>query len=232
MLVDNSFLGDENVKRFSLGLMGAMLVHGLVLIWLSLPASQKIISPDMFSPPTRVAIRFVTPVAEKPKVKEKPKPVPKVPKVDTVKKEPVVKKLTKAPIKDPLPEILDKIEPAAAPRLHHQPPPPTQQKPVEVSKPVLDIIPVVSEARLKGRRVKPKYPKRSLRMRQEGIVLLHVLISKTGAQQEIKLHKPSRYALLNQAAVKAVKKWTFDPNIVNGQAIQSWVEIPIEFKIQ
>jgi protein TonB len=90
----------------------------------------------------------------------------------------------------------------------------------------------VSDQNLKGRRVQPTYPQRALRMRQEGVVWLHVLISKTGAREDIKLHKPSQYALLNQAAIKAVKKWTFDPNVINGHAVKSWVEIPVEFKIQ
>lgn len=93
-------------------------------------------------------------------------------------------------------------------------------------------VPIVVGGGLVGRRVQPDYPKRSLDLKQEGTVILHVLISDTGKRQDIKLFKPSKYALLNQAAMKAVKKWTFDPNIVNGRAVKSWVEIPIEFKIQ
>ena len=96
---------------------------------------------------------------------------------------------------------------------------------------VPQVIPVVSERDLKGRRIKPKYPERALRMRQEGVVWLHVLISETGRQKDIKIHRPTQYALLNRAALKAVKKWTFTPNVINGKATSSWVEIPVEFKI-
>jgi len=222
MFVENHFFDDEKTRRLSFGIVGALLAHALILVWFSLPASQTIISADTFSAPTNVSIRFIKPV------KEPLKPVSEVVKVEPVKKKPVLKKVAKAVLQEPPPETLNKIEPAAAPPQIYQPTP----QPVEISQPAPNVIPVVSGASLKGRRVQPEYPKRSLRMRQEGVIWLHVLISDTGARQDIKLHKPSQYALLNQAAIKAVKRWTFDPNIVNGRAVQSWVEIPIEFKIQ
>lgn len=227
MFVDNSFFDDENTKRLSVGVGGALLAHVLILVWFSLPISQKIISADVFSPPTNVSIRFVTPI------KEPSKPEPKIIKAEPAQKKPVIKKIAKAVAKEPLPETLNKIEPAAAPPQLHQPEPqPIQKEPIEILKPVRDVTPIISVASIKGRRVQPEYPKRSLRMGHEGVVWLHVLISEDGQRQEIKLHQPSQYALLNQAAIKAVKKWTFDPNVVNGRAVQSWVEIPIEFKIQ
>jgi len=64
------------------------------------------------------------------------------------------------------------------------------------------------------------------------VVWLHVLISQTGEREDIKLHKASKFALLNQAALQAVKKWSFEPTRKNGRAVKSWVEIPIEFRIQ
>ncbi len=211
MFVDNSFFADENIRRLGFGIAGAIVVHALIFIWLSFSASQKIISANIFSPPTSVSIRFITPI----------------------EKQPVIERVTNAVAQKPLPETLNKIESPPEPQQAHQPiSQPIQQEPIKVSKPIEDVIPVVSEINLKGRRVQPEYPKRSLKMHQEGVVWLHVLISETGARQEIKLHKPSKYALLNQAAIKAVKKWTFKPNVVNGRTVRSWVEIPIEFKIQ
>ena len=225
------FFDDIDVKRLSVGIAGAISLHILILLWLSMPNARNIISADTFSAPTNVTIRFVTQVQkvepiEQPVEPIKPEPIQKNP-------EPVVKKVAKKPVKRPPPEKLNKIEPAAMAQPKTQPKAvqPAQQKIVKAA-PALDVIPVISEAMTKGRRVQPKYPKKALRMRQEGVVLLHVLISESGKRQKIKLHKPSQYSLLNKAAIKAVKKWTFDPNIINGRAIQSWVEIPIEFKIQ
>ncbi len=213
MYVNNLFFDDENNKRLAFGMAGAVVLHAFILIWLSLPQSQKTISSDVFNVPTSVSIRFSTP---------SPEPV-----------KPVIKKVAKAAVQKPIPQELNKIEPAATPsQTFEKVQQPVQQEVAEVPTPMRDVIPVVSETNLVGRRVQPQYPKRSLRMGQEGVVWIHVLIDEGGKRQQVKLHKPSQFALLNQAAIKAVKKWTFDPNILNGRAVKSWVEIPIEFRIQ
>jgi protein TonB len=213
MFVNKNVLKQEVLDRFGLGIMGAIMLHVLILVGFLFPFSQNIISAETFSAPTNITIRFTKPVKE-------PR---KAVKFELVKPKPVLKKIAKAiPVQEITPKQLNVIEPASAPK----------QNPAEITRLVKEIIPVVSGDNLKGRRVQPQYPERSLRLHQEGVVWLRVLISETGARQDLKLYKPSKYALLNQAAIKAVKKWTFDPNIVNGRATRSWVEIPIEFKIQ
>jgi periplasmic protein TonB len=232
MYVDKQFSDDENTQRLSFGIGGALLAHALILIWFCLPQPQKIISPDTFSSPTSVSFRFTAPAKEL-VIEKPPEPVQETIKTEPVKTKPVIKKVAKAEVPEPVEQELNKIEPAAPSQPSYQPEPkPLQQELIEVSKPVRDTIPVISDAGITGRRVQPDYPKRALRMRQEGVVWLHVLIAEDGKRQEIKLYKPSQYALLNEAALEAVKKWTFDPNIVNGRPVQSWVEIPVEFKIQ
>ncbi len=230
MFVDNNFFNNESTGRLSFAIGVAACFHLIVFSWATQTKSQDIISADLFSPPTNVSIRFLTPV------KEKPKTVQKIQQVSEVKNKPIKKKVVpnkiakSTPIKT-TPKFLNNIEPAAATQQVVEPIVKLSAPPVQV-KAVPKAIPVVNERNLKGRRIQPDYPKRALRMRQEGTVWLRVLISETGARQNITIHKPSQYALLNQAAIKAVKKWTFAPNIVNGQATKSWVEIPVEFKIQ
>ena len=226
MLINNASFKNENTKRLSYGIAIAIFFHAGILIWLSQNPSQNTLSSDLFSPPTNVTIRFQTPVKTTPKLPAKlpPKVTTKSHPAPILKKtKPTPKKTTQSTPKKQTPVALNAVAPAA----------PSQQKTTPAKqKPVSKSIPIISEQNLKGRRVQPTYPKRALKMRQEGTVWLRVLISETGARQDIKMHKPSQYALLNQAAIKAVKKWTFAPNIVNGSATKSWVEIPIEFKIQ
>lgn len=227
MFADSNSYYDNNVKRFSLSIGAAILAHALILAWFSYAPASKVLDSNLASSPTNITVSFLNVQKETLQVKRTaPAHSPKI-----VKKE-VEKKAAITPDKIPA-EQLNKIAPAASKQ--------QAQKSVEKTKPIHQmnpvapaptVIPVVSDTHVKGRRVKPKYPDRALRMGQEGVVWLHVLISETGARKDIKIHKSTKYALLNQAAVKAVKKWTFDPNIVNGQAIKSWVEIPIEFKIQ
>lgn len=92
-------------------------------------------------------------------------------------------------------------------------------------------IPVTANFSVKGQRQLPKYPKRALRLKQEGVIYLRVLLSKQGVSERIEFSKKSVYPLLNKAAIKAVKKWHFNPTVIKGKAVKSWVEIPIEFKI-
>ena len=227
MFFNNDFFDDIDAQRLSVGIAAAIALHILILVWLTLPNARHIVSAETFSAPTNVSIRFVTQLQ-----KTEPIEIEKPPEPVKITPEPVIKKVAKKTVKRlPPPEKLNKIEPAATSQPKIQPKA-AQQKPVKATATIPDVIPVISETMTKGRRVQPKYPKKALRMRQEGVVLLHVLISESGERQKIKLHKPSQYSLLNKAAIKAVKKWTFDPNIINGRAIQSWVEIPIEFKIQ
>ncbi len=220
MFANNSFFDHENAQRMSFGIAGAFALHVLVLLYFVLPVSQKIISAEVFTPPTNVSIRFIDPVQKRIPIK----PPQEIARVEPVQKKPLVKKIVKAltSLQEPTPVTLNKIEPAAAP---------VQTVKIEPIK-MPDTIPVFSTASVKGRRIQPQYPKRAIRLGQEGVVWIHVLISSGGVRQDIKVHKPSRYALLNQAALKAAKKWKFEANFINGRAAQGWVAIPIEFKIR
>ena len=82
-----------------------------------------------------------------------------------------------------------------------------------------------------GNKEMPIYPKRSLKLGQEGIVYLKILISESGVSEQIEFLKKSQYPLLNKSAINAVKKWQFKPVIIGGKAVKSWVEVPIELKI-
>lgn len=228
MFIDSAVLEDENTRRMGLGAFGALALHALILTWFVLPISKNTISADLYSPPTNVTIRFTQPV-KKETVLEKP--VQEVKKLEPIK--PIKKTHAKIiPIK-PKPETLSTIEPAAyEPAQKVVEPKPVEPITMTQPKPTPQSIPVVTEVNLKGRRVRPEYPKRSLKLRQEGTVLLRVLVSKDGKQETLTVHRPSKYVLLNQAAVKAVKKWKFEPTRRGGRAIKSWVEIPIEFAIQ
>ena len=48
----------------------------------------------------------------------------------------------------------------------------------------------------------------------------------------MQIEKSSGYNILDHEAVKTVSKWMFDPARKNNRAIDSWINIPIEFKIR
>lgn len=78
----------------------------------------------------------------------------------------------------------------------------------------------------------PFYPPGALRRKQEGTVLLHVQVGGNGKVRQIKLAQSSGFEALDTAAEQAVREWVFSPAYRNGEAVESWVEAPITFRIQ
>jgi len=78
---------------------------------------------------------------------------------------------------------------------------------------------------------KPVYPTEARRKRQEGLVSLHVLVTKEGAPQSVVVAKSSGYQLLDDSACKSVTNWKFTPATQDGRVVDSEVEIPVRFKL-
>jgi protein TonB len=66
--------------------------------------------------------------------------------------------------------------------------------------------------------------------RTQGTVILHALISRDGAIENLQLM--SGHPLLVPAALEAVSQWRFRPYVLNGQPIEVETEITINFTLQ
>jgi TonB family protein len=71
------------------------------------------------------------------------------------------------------------------------------------------------------RRVKPAYPRTHLRL--SGIVLLRIVVNKQGLVKDARV--TSGHPLLRCAAFNAVKKWVYEPKVIDGEARK--VEFPV-----
>jgi protein TonB len=78
----------------------------------------------------------------------------------------------------------------------------------------------------------PDYPPRARRLGLEGEVLIRTRVLPNGEPDELVLAQSSGYALLDQAAMKAVRKWRFRPALRSDEQIASWVEIPVRFRLE
>jgi TonB family protein len=78
---------------------------------------------------------------------------------------------------------------------------------------------------------KPRYPMLARRKGYEGTILLRVFVLESGGVGKIELEKSSGYEILDESALKAVKKWVFVPGKKNGQPIPTWVTVPITFQL-
>lgn len=77
----------------------------------------------------------------------------------------------------------------------------------------------------------PAYPTLSRRAKEQGRVLLHVLVSAGGEAQSIEVRDSSGFERLDRAAIDAVRRWRFAPARRGSEAIAAWALVPILFQL-
>jgi periplasmic protein TonB len=77
----------------------------------------------------------------------------------------------------------------------------------------------------------PVYPPIAKRLGEQGRVLLRVLVSPDGMAKEVSLHSSSGSESLDEAAIRAVRRWRFVPAKQGNNAVTAWVQVPIVFKL-
>lgn len=78
---------------------------------------------------------------------------------------------------------------------------------------------------------KPIYPEGARRAGREGRVLLRVLVDDRGRTKRVEINSSSGDEGLDRAAVEAVKRWRFYPARYGDKAVESWLRVPIEFRL-
>jgi protein TonB len=76
---------------------------------------------------------------------------------------------------------------------------------------------------------KPDYPIASYRRREEGIVLVNVLVQTDGTPSAISLNRSCGHPLLDRAALDAVRRWRFEPARAAGVAVSSAIVVHLRF---
>ncbi|WP_049629068.1 energy transducer TonB [Cellvibrio sp. pealriver] len=183
-----------------------------VVLWPSPPKPVEIVQPTIQGmliaaepePTPPEPLPPPPPPEKKPEPKPKPKPPPKAPPSE---------RAVKAPEPEPQPQVQQ----------------PAETKPAEPAPPAPVVPPSADADQLSN--PAPAYPSLSRRLREEGIVLLDILIMADGTVSEIKLKRSSGFKRLDDAAIKAVSHWRFQPATQGGIAIDFWYEQPIEFDL-
>ena len=80
-------------------------------------------------------------------------------------------------------------------------------------------------------RVNPVYPMMASAARIEGSVILEVTTDREGNVEEVRV-LTSTNKLLNQAAIDAVRKWSFEPFLVKGQPRKAKFPVKIKFSLK
>lgn len=79
--------------------------------------------------------------------------------------------------------------------------------------------------------VTPVYPPASKQAREQGTVVLRVLVDASGAPQRVEIAKSSGHARLDMAARASVLRARFRPVLRDGAAIPAWGLVPIAFRL-
>jgi protein TonB len=150
------------------------------------------------------------PPKPKPVVKPVPKPIPK----------PVAKPVAE-PVERPLPKAAERV-PAPAPVAAPAPPAPPAPAPVTPASATAGYL----------KNPAPQYPDLAMRRGWEGTVLLRVQVLASGQPGEIQIQQSSGRTQLDEAALAAVKRWSFVPAKQGNVPQAGWVSVPIDFKLR
>ncbi len=81
-------------------------------------------------------------------------------------------------------------------------------------------------------RVEPVYPARAQKRRIEGYVSLRFTIDKTGRPTDIEVVDSEPKRIFDREAVRALGKWKYQPQIIDGKAVeQPGQTVKVEFKL-
>lgn len=189
--------------------LAVVIAHGaLLLALLSLPGIQ----PEA---PLADAIRVVL----VPAPASTPSPVP--PRVAAVEApEPIPVQFAPAPIEIPAFSPPSSPAPANAPVV----------VPVTRTVDAVDMPPTIESVSY-VREPDVRYPPLSRRTKEQGLVVVRVLIGVDGRAADVEVQRSSGYARLDAAACEAVRRAEFRPYVVQGRAVAATALVPIEFSL-
>ena len=78
-------------------------------------------------------------------------------------------------------------------------------------------------------KVQPIYPDLAREASVDGTVVVQALVGKDGKVKDTKVVKS--VAMLDAAAVTAVRQWVFKPALSNNKPVAVWVAVPVKFTL-
>lgn len=212
-----------------LGVLSIVVHVSIVDRFKQADVEQEIIEP--VKTPPKVQINLVRPQPKPviqppppPKVQTQAKPVPKAvplkPK-PRLKPKPVEKRVEPPPVQQPV-QVAESKAPVtpAAPVVQPAPPPVVEK--VTEPKAGADYLNNPS----------PEYPEAAMDRGLEGKVLMKVHVQPDGKPDSVTVSKSSGHTILDDAAVRTVKQWSFVPAMRGKTPIAGWVTVPIAFNLQ
>lgn len=200
-----------------LGIAGAIALNVAALMLLMVPVS----APMQIAPPDKETIYINDPPKPKP---AEPEPVPIV-KPQTIRA--TVPTLSNPPKPQPMPDQ-EVIVPDGTDYV-----PPTRTDPMpDIGQTLPNPDPLPSTRLEYASAPAPTYPREALLNGIQGTVVLKVLVDVDGKPLSVEIERSSGNRRLDDAARRQVlRKWMFRPAIRNGQAVQVYGIVPVNFTL-
>ncbi|HVK56295.1 MAG TPA: energy transducer TonB [Burkholderiales bacterium] len=225
--------GNDNVgSRRKLELIAvvgcAIAIHTAIIVAINQPA---LIQPIAKAPTPPLTIEMAPIKQPEPPPVIQPKPLPQVAKAPA----PIRKAAPPKPVVAAQPDTSTPIVSNETPVEVAQPTPDTVQvattpTPAPVAAPVEQVTEPRGYAGYRSNPA-PSYPSAAQKRGLQGQVVLKVHILASGQPDNIDVAKSSGHAILDEAAVKAVATWVFDPAKRGQTPIDGWVRVPLIFKL-
>ncbi|RYZ51833.1 MAG: energy transducer TonB [Proteobacteria bacterium] len=78
----------------------------------------------------------------------------------------------------------------------------------------------------------PRYPPMSRRLGEEGKILFKVFVDTEGKVKDITIQQTSGFKRLDEAALEAIRGWTFTPARKGEEKVAAWVIIPFVWSLK
>lgn len=165
---------------------------------------------DMIVEPPPIVIQLA-------EIQDPPPPEP-VPEPEVVPEIPIAPEPEPEPV--PEPEV---VEPEPQPE-------PVEPEPEVVEEAPAEILQVDQPSYL--RNPAPPYPHQARRQGWEGTVVLRVNVQSDGVPASVIIVQSSGHAVLDDAALRTLRRWKFSSAKLAGQPVSATVDIPISFKLK
>ncbi len=90
----------------------------------------------------------------------------------------------------------------------------------------------VDRAPLARGQVPPPYPYLARRRGVEGAVTVRFLVDRGGAVRNLEVIKAEPPGVFEETVLRTVKRWRFAPGVKDGEAVETWVETTVRFKLE
>ncbi|MFT5426326.1 MAG: protein TonB [Gammaproteobacteria bacterium] len=94
------------------------------------------------------------------------------------------------------------------------------------------IVPVIATDLVPTLKIKPSYPPRALRSGVEGVVTVEFTIAVDGTVKDPNIITSNPPKIFDRSVLKAITKWKFNPEVIDGKAIERRARQDVHFKLQ